>query len=138
MAKLFREKSFVVVHSTVNLWPYRLATQVYIPACYCKGFPTNNHFPHWRRKLLKVREATLLNWSDFLLQKLHSYGEALNLRGTMVPYFHRLWFSSLTKVFPSNVFAVYGIKLNSSFTIFWWCIYIRTIVYNHFYSHFQH
>ena len=27
--------------------------------------------------------STLLNWSDFLLQKLHSYGEALNLRGTM-------------------------------------------------------
>ena len=32
-------------------------------------------------------------WSDFLLQKLHSYGEALNLRGAMAPlapYFHRL------------------------------------------------
>ena len=29
--------------------------------------------------------ATLLNWSDFLLQKLYSYGEALNLREAMAP-----------------------------------------------------
>ena len=29
--------------------------------------------------------ATLLNWSDFLLQKLNSYGEPLNLRGAMPP-----------------------------------------------------
>ena len=40
---------------------------------------------HWRRKLLKVRGATLLNWSDFLLQKLQSYGEASNLRGPWLP-----------------------------------------------------
>ena len=40
---------------------------------------------HWRRKLLKVRGATLLNWNDFVLQKLQSYGEALNLRGAMAP-----------------------------------------------------
>ena len=42
---------------------------------------------------MKVRGATLLNSSDFLLQKLHSYGEALNLRGAMAPlspYFRRL------------------------------------------------
>ena len=36
----------------------------------------------------KVMAATLLNRSDFLLQKLRSYGEALNL---MDPYFCRLW-----------------------------------------------
>ena len=41
---------------------------------------------HRRRKLLKIRGATLLNWSDFLLQKLHSYGEALNLKGVMAPW----------------------------------------------------
>ena len=39
--------------------------------------------------------ATLLDWiqSDFLLQNLHSYIEALNLRGVMAPYFHchHLW-----------------------------------------------
>ena len=29
--------------------------------------------------------ATLLNWNDFLLEKIHSYGEALNLRGAMAP-----------------------------------------------------
>ena len=50
---------------------------------------------HWRMKLLKVRaQATLLKWSNFLLQKLNSYEEALNLRGTMAPlapYFCRLW-----------------------------------------------
>ena len=40
---------------------------------------------HRRGKLLKVRGATLLNWSDFLLQKSQSYGEALNLRGAMAP-----------------------------------------------------
>ena len=48
---------------------------------------------HWRRKPLKVRGATLLSWSDFLLQKLQSYGELLNLRGAMAPlppYFRRL------------------------------------------------
>ena len=33
----------------------------------------------------KSKEATFLNWSDFLLQKLQSYGEALNLRGAMAP-----------------------------------------------------
>ena len=31
--------------------------------------------------------ATLPNWSDFLLQKLKSYGEPLNLGGAMAPYF---------------------------------------------------
>ena len=29
--------------------------------------------------------TTLLQWSDFLLQKLNSYREALNLRGGMAP-----------------------------------------------------
>ena len=38
---------------------------------------------HWWRKLLKVKGDTLLNWRDFLLQKLHSFGEALNLRGAI-------------------------------------------------------
>ena len=47
-----------------------------------------------------VKEATesegaaLLNWCDFLLQKLQSYGEFLNLRGAMAPlplYFYFLW-----------------------------------------------
>ena len=33
------------------------------------------------------KRASLLNWSDFLLHKLHSYGEALNLRGAMSPLF---------------------------------------------------
>ena len=33
----------------------------------------------------KSKGATLVNASDFLLQKLHSYREALNLRGP--PYF---------------------------------------------------
>ena len=42
---------------------------------------------------MKVRGATLLNLSDFILQKLYSYGEALNLRGAMASlalYFHLL------------------------------------------------
>ena len=51
-------------------------------------------FYHWRRDLLKVRGGHFANcWSDFLLQKLQSYGEALNLRGAMAPwppYFHHL------------------------------------------------
>ena len=29
--------------------------------------------------------GTLQNWSDFLLQKLHFYGETLNLRGALAP-----------------------------------------------------
>ena len=33
----------------------------------------------------KTIYTTLLNWSDFLLQKLYSYGEALNLSGAMIP-----------------------------------------------------
>ena len=32
-----------------------------------------------------IKRATLLNWNEFLLPKLHSYGEGLNLRGAMVP-----------------------------------------------------
>ena len=35
----------------------------------------------------KSKGGTLLNWSDILLQKLHSYEEALNLKGTMAPCF---------------------------------------------------
>ena len=38
--------------------------------------------------------AKLLARSDFLLQKLQSYGESLNLRGAMAPlapYFRRLY-----------------------------------------------
>ena len=35
---------------------------------------------HWQRKLLKVRVTVLL---EFLLQKLHSYGKALNLSRAM-------------------------------------------------------
>ena len=31
------------------------------------------------------KTATLLNWSGFLLQNLHSYGQALNLRGGTAP-----------------------------------------------------
>ena len=47
--------------------------------------PVPHVYSHWRRKLLKVRGATLIDQSDFLLQKLHSYGEALNLMGAMAP-----------------------------------------------------
>ena len=37
--------------------------------------------------------TTVVNWSDFLLHKLQSYGEALNLRGAMAfLYFHHLWY----------------------------------------------
>ena len=34
---------------------------------------------------MKREGGTLLNRSDFLLQKLHFYGEALNLREAMAP-----------------------------------------------------
>ena len=53
-------------------------------SCVPKNGPCKQH---WQRKLLKVRRATFL-W--FLLQKLHSYGEALILRGPLPPYFHCL------------------------------------------------
>ena len=59
-------------------------------------------------KLLKVRGATLLNWSDFLLQKLQSYGEVSNVReatppisATYVYYF--IWFVSCMHV-PTGMF----------------------------------
>ena len=39
------------------------------------------------KETTESKGATLLNWSDFLLQKLYSYGEGLNLRGAMAPLF---------------------------------------------------
>ena len=81
--------------------------------------------------MILVEEATgskgkgiLLNWSDFLLQKLHSYGETLNLRGTMASLallfpppmpLKSLWKSFLHKQMQEN--RLYGV-----------CIYVCVYV----------
>ena len=64
---------------------------LYVCSIFCYYYPAwlqvATQLDTLAEEAAKIKGATLLNRSDFLLEKLHSYGKALNLRGAMAPLF---------------------------------------------------